>query len=148
MSSSLLKSSPDIFNTTYKVWISYYLVLMLPFTHTNTVNFNIYTLTEWHYYYNFTCFDRSVPCAYLCRAATNFHITNLSSCHTDAKATTLLMMPKQRWRCELKETGGVVVLTVSARWQSTGVAKARKQIQTNPNSSHHISNTQLWHVLL
>lgn len=39
------------------------------------------------------------------------------------------------------EMDGVVVLPVSALWQSTGVAKAQKQIQTIPTNSHPLPVT-------
>lgn len=95
--------------------------------------------------------DTIVTCVYLCRAAAipniyfrghscsvtlTFHLLMPNIFTTKCNYLAIANDAKQRWRCEheLKRDGWRRVLTVSALWQSTGVAKAQKQIQTIPTS--------------
>lgn len=63
------------------------------------------------------------------------HFTNSRSSHLAVANDA-----KQQCRCEYerKRDGWCLVLSVSALWQSTGVAKAQKQIQTIPTKPHSI----------
>lgn len=95
-----------------------------------------------------------VTCIYLCRAAEIFNIIvtiftspitlavshqpPTSWCQTfynkQSNHLAIANNAKQQWRCEyeLKRDGLCFVLAFSTFWQSTGVAKAQKQIQTIP----------------
>lgn len=98
--------------------------------------------------------DKIVTRINLCRAVVIFNITftiftspvtpavshwpSTSRCQTfcniQSNHLAIAGNDKHWWRCELKRDGWCLGLTVSALWQSTGVAKAQIQIQTIPTN--------------